>query len=102
MIGSNINVWRGIEETGGLGLGYDSPPTGIPCGKWEAVGLTTVEMMIFIQKILQNFWPKGKNEKVSLLYSNCFKNILKQCCMNNLITPPGMNFDQKKSYFIVS
>ena len=42
MIGSNIYGWGWIEETGGLG--DDSPPAGVPCGKFEAEGLTSLEM----------------------------------------------------------
>ena len=66
MFGSNIYGWRGIEETGGLG--YDSPPAGVPCGKFEAEGLTLVEMIIFIQKHLVKFLAKGKKLKRSILH----------------------------------
>ena len=59
MIGSNIYGWRGIEETGGLG--DDSSPAEVPCGKFKAEGLTSVEMMIFIQKHGAKFLAKGKN-----------------------------------------
>ena len=59
MIGSNIYGWRGIEETGGLG--DDSPPAGIPFGKFKAEGLASVEMMLFIQKHVAKFLAKGKN-----------------------------------------
>ena len=58
MIGSNIYGWRGIEETGGLG-DVDRPPAGVPCGKFEAEGLTSVEMMIFIQKHVARQKLKG-------------------------------------------
>ena len=67
MIGSNIYGWRGIEETGGLG--DDSPTAGISCGKFEAEGVTSVEMMIFIQKTCcKIFWPTAKIKKWPLLY----------------------------------
>ena len=55
----NIYGWKGIEEKGGLG--GDSSPAGIPCGKFEAEGLILAEMMIFIQKHVANFLTKGKN-----------------------------------------
>ena len=55
----NIYGWRGIEETGGLG--DNSPPAGIPFGKFEAEGLTSVEMKILIQKLIAKFLGKGKN-----------------------------------------
>ena len=58
MIGSNIYGWRGIEETGGLG--DHRPPAGIPCKNFEAEGLASVEMMIFIQKHAAKFLAKGK------------------------------------------
>ena len=66
MDGPNIYGWIGIEETGDLG--EDSTPAGIPCWKFEAEGLTSVEMMIFIQKHAATFLAKGKNEKISLHY----------------------------------
>ena len=59
MIGSNIYGWRGIAETGGQG--DDIPPAGIPCGKLEDEYLTTVEMIIFIQKRAAKFLVKSKN-----------------------------------------
>ena len=48
-----------MEETGGLG--DDSPPGEVPCGKFEAEGLTSVEIIIFIQKHVAKFLVKGKN-----------------------------------------
>ena len=49
-------------------LGDDSPPAGVPCGKFEAEGLTSVEMIIFIQKHVAKFLAKSENEKISLHY----------------------------------
>ena len=58
MIGSNMYDWRGIAETGGQG--DDIPPAGITWGKFEFEDLTSVEMMIFIQKHAATFLAKGK------------------------------------------
>ena len=58
MIDSNIQGWRGIEETGGLE--EYNPPAGVPCKKFETEGLTSVEMMIFIQKHVAKCLTKGK------------------------------------------
>ena len=54
-----------MEET--KGLGEDNPPAGIPCGKFEAEGLTSVEMMIFIQKHAAKFLANGKKGFFTLL-----------------------------------
>ena len=57
MIGSNIYGWRGIEEP--EGLGDDSTPPGVPCGKFETEQNDSVEMMFFIQKHAAQFLAEG-------------------------------------------
>ena len=54
-----------MEETGGLG--DNNPPAGIPCGKFEAEGLTSVEMMIFIPKHAAKLLANGKKGSFTLL-----------------------------------
>ena len=48
MIVSNIYGWRGIEGTEVWRTIVHRQGSRDPCGKFEAEGLTSVEMMIFI------------------------------------------------------